>query len=76
MKLNPESVADFKCTPDGEIAGVLITSAKKSCGGTVELPEGNWTAEPFGEEKRPVEFRDGKAVVPAFRGACVLERQA
>ena len=75
VKLNPESVVDFKCTPEGEIAGVLITSAVKSFGGTVELPGTEWTVEVFGGEKQPLVFKDGKAVIPAFGGACVLERQ-
>ena len=75
LKLNPESTVDFKCTPEGEIAGVLITSPVKSSGGNIELPAGEWTAEVFGGEKRPVVFKDGKAVIPAFGGACILERK-
>ena len=75
VKLNPESVVDFKCTPGGEIAGVLITSAVKSFGGTIELPGGEWTVEVFGGEKQPLAFKDGKAVIPPFGGACVLARQ-
>ena len=75
VKLNPESAVDFKCTPEGEIAGVLITSPVKCFGGTVELPAGEWTAEGFGGERQPLVFRGNKAVIPAFGGACVLERR-
>ena len=75
VKLNPECAADFKCTPDGVIAGLLITSPVKSCGGPVELPPGAWTAEVFGGEKQPLVFRGNSAVIPPFAGACVLERK-
>ena len=34
-----------------------------------------WTVEVFGGEKQPLAFKDGKAVIPPFGGACVLARQ-
>ena len=74
VELNVESVADFKCDADGVISGVLITSPVVSCGGTVALPEGNWFVEPFGEAKRPVEYQDGRVIIPAFRGGCIVSR--
>ena len=75
VKLAPECAVDFKCTPEGEITGVLITSPVKCFGGSIELPAGEWTAEVFGGEKRPLAFKGNWAAVPAFDGACVLERR-
>ena len=73
--LNAESVVDFKCDDDGVITGVLISSPVVSGGGTVALPEGEWFVEPFGEIKRPAEYKDGKVVIPTFRGGCIICRR-
>jgi len=72
VELNAESVVDFKCDDDGVITGVLISSPVVSGGGTVALPEGEWFVEPFGEIKRPAEYKDGKVVIPTFRGGCII----
>ncbi len=74
VELNPESVVDYKCDGNGEICGVLITSPVASEGGFIELPEGNWFAEPFGKEKAPAAYKDGRVAIPAFCGACVISR--
>jgi len=67
-----ESVVDYKCDAKGNITGVLLSCALPCCGGMIELPQGNWVAEPFGEAEQPVRFLNGMAAVPAFNGACVL----
>ena len=74
-ELAPESFADWKCDENGTIRGVLLTCAAPFPGGRMALPEGDWTAEPFGEAARPLAFRGGMAEIPAFTGACVLARR-
>lgn len=73
VELNTESAVDYKCSADGQIAGVLITSPVASAGGSIELPAGEWYAEPFGETPRPAEYKNGKVSVPAFRGICIIK---
>jgi hypothetical protein len=75
VSLNSESVVDFKCDAAGVISGVLISSPVVSGGGTVALPEGEWFVEPFGEVKSPAEYQDGKVIIPAFRGGCIICRR-
>ena len=75
VSIESECAVDFKCDADGQIAGVLLTSPIPSAGGSIELAEGSWTAEPFGEASRPIPWADGKVSVPAFRGACIIKRE-
>ena len=75
VSIESECAVDFKCGADGQIAGVLLTSPIPSAGGSIELAEGSWTAEPFGEASRPIPWADGKVSVPAFRGACIIKRE-
>ena len=74
VTLEPECLLDFRRTASGELAGALLTLPGRSAGGDIELPEGDWTAEPFGEAKRPAVRRGGRVTIPPFRGACVLAR--
>ena len=73
VELNIESIVDYKCDEEDNISGVLITSPVPSAGGSIELPEGDWSIEAFGESKCSAEYRNGKVIIPAFYGICVVE---